>query len=158
MFVLARLQAMVILRQCSAGYSAGYRDDTDKRMEGGMDTASDTALDDLAFNADGLIPAIAQQHDTGEVLMLAWMNADAVRETLATRRVCYWSRSRQSLWRKGETSGNVQRLIDFRYDCDSDTILLLIDQTGPACHTNRPNCFYKAVRPEGVVVLSDPVA
>lgn len=90
--------------------------------------------------------------------MLAWMNADAVRETLATRRVCYWSRSRQSLWRKGETSGNVQRLIDFRYDCDSDTILLLIDQTGPACHTNHPNCFYKAVRPEGVVVLSEPMA
>jgi len=116
-----------------------------------------SALAELAFNADGLIPAIAQQHDTGEVMMLAWMNADAVRETLATRRVCYWSRSRQSLWRKGETSGNVQRLIEFRYDCDADTILLLIDQTGPACHTNRPNCFYKAVRPEGVVVLSEPI-
>lgn len=125
--------------------------------------ASDTdtiasVIADLAFNADGLIPAIAQQHDTGEVLMLAWMNADAVRETLATGRVCYWSRSRQSLWRKGETSGNVQRLVDFRYDCDADTVLLLIDQTGPACHTNRPNCFYKAVRPDGVMVLSEPMA
>ena len=123
-----------------------------------MDNAHEAVIADLTFNADGLIPAIAQQHDTGEVLMLAWMNADAVRETLTTRRVCYWSRSRQALWRKGETSGHVQRLIDFRYDCDADTILLLIDQTGPACHTNRPNCFYKAVRPEGVVVLSEPVA
>ena len=123
-----------------------------------MDNAHEAVIADLTFNADGLIPAIAQQHDTGEVLMLAWMNADAVRETLTTRRVCYWSRSRQALWRKGETSGHVQRLIDFRYDCDADTILLLIDRTGPACHTNRPNCFYKAVRPEGVVVLSEPVA
>lgn len=116
------------------------------------------ALAELAFNADGLVPAIAQQHDSGEVMMMAWMNADAVRETLETGRVCYWSRSRQSLWRKGETSGHVQRLIEFRYDCDADTILLLIDQTGAACHTNRPNCFYKAVRPGGVVVLSEPMA
>ncbi len=113
---------------------------------------------DLVFNVDGLIPAVSQQHDSGEVLMMAWMNTDAVRETLATGHVCYWSRSRQRLWRKGETSGNVQRLIDFRYDCDADTILLLIDQTGAACHTNRPNCFYHAVRPDGVVKLTEPMA
>ena len=107
-----------------------------------MEQTIDRALADLHFNADGLIPCIAQQHDSSEVLMMAWMNAQAVRETLETRRVCYWSRSRRSLWRKGETSGHVQRLIDFRYDCDGDTVLLLVDQTGPACHTNRPNCFF----------------
>ncbi|MXW90935.1 MAG: phosphoribosyl-AMP cyclohydrolase [Rhodospirillaceae bacterium] len=125
--------------------------------EATVDSLIDRALAEMQFNADGLIPCIAQQHDSGEVLMMAWMNAEAVRETLATRRVCYWSRSRRSLWRKGETSGNVQRLIDFRYDCDGDTILLLVEQTGPACHTNRPNCFYRAVRPEGIATLSEPV-
>ena len=123
-----------------------------------MDSLIDRALAEMRFNADGLIPCIAQQHDSGEVLMMAWMNADAVRETLATRCVCYWSRSRRSLWRKGETSGHVQRLIDFRYDCDGDTVLLLVDQTGPACHTDRPNCFFRAVRPEGIATLSEPVA
>ncbi len=118
----------------------------------------ESIIADLVFNVDGLIPAVSQQHDSGEVLMMAWMNTDAVRETLATGRVCYWSRSRQRLWRKGETSGNVQQLIDFRYDCDADTILLLIDQTGAACHTNRPNCFYRAVRPDGIVKLTEPMA
>ena len=117
----------------------------------------DGALSELAFNADGLIPAIAQQHDSGEVLMMAWMNADAVRETLETGRVCYWSRSRRSLWRKGESSGHVQRLIEFRYDCDADTVLVLVDQTGPACHTNRPNCFFRAVRPGGVATIANPM-
>ena len=117
----------------------------------------DGALSELAFNADGLIPAIAQQHDSGEVLMMAWMNADAVRETLETGRVCYWSRSRRSLWRKGESSGHVQRLIEFRYDCDADTVLVLVDQTGPACHTNRPNCFFRAVRPGGVATIAAPM-
>jgi len=121
-------------------------------------SATEQVLAELAFNADGLVPAIAQQHDSGEVLMMAWMNADAVRETLETGRVCYWSRSRQSLWRKGETSGHVQRLIEFRYDCDADTILLLIDQTGAACHTYRPNCFYRAVRPDGIETLTEPMA
>lgn len=114
-------------------------------------------VNELAFNADGLIPAIAQQHDTGEVLMMAWMNPESVRETLATGHVCYWSRSRKKLWRKGESSGHVQRLVEFRFDCDADTILLQVDQTGPACHTNRPNCFYRAVRGGAVETIADPV-
>ena len=100
----------------------------------------------IKFNKDGLVPAIAQQHDTGEVLMLAWMNKDSIQQTLTTNQVCYWSRSRKKLWRKGETSGNTQRLIEFRYDCDEDTILLIIDQTGAACHTGRRNCFYRVAR------------
>ena len=112
----------------------------------------------LHYNDDGLIPAIAQQHDTGEVLMLAWMNRAAVEETLATGRVCYWSRSRQALWRKGETSGHTQRLVELRFDCDADAVLLLIDQTGPACHTNRRSCFYRAVRDGEVLAISEPVA
>ncbi|MBM3599942.1 MAG: phosphoribosyl-AMP cyclohydrolase [Alphaproteobacteria bacterium] len=103
-------------------------------------------LDAIVFNADGLVPAVAQQHDTGEMLMLAWMNRDAVAETLRTGRICYWSRSRQSLWRKGETSGHVQRLVEFRVDCDGDTVLLLVDQSGVACHTGRRNCFFRAWR------------
>ncbi len=100
----------------------------------------------LRFDDSGLIPAIAQQHDTGEVLMLAWMNREAVEETLGTGRVCYWSRSRGKLWRKGETSGQTQRLIELRYDCDRDTILLLVDQVGVACHTGHRSCFYTAWR------------
>ena len=92
-------------------------------------------LDKIAFDSTGLVPAIAQQHDSGEVLMMAWMNADAVLATLVEGQVCYWSRSRGKLWRKGESSGHVQRLVDFRIDCDGDTLLLLVDQTGVACHT-----------------------
>jgi phosphoribosyl-AMP cyclohydrolase len=103
-------------------------------------------LDALVFDAAGLIPAIAQQHDSGEVLMLAWMNRAAIDETLATGRVCYWSRSRQSLWRKGETSGQTQRLVEFRVDCDNDAVLLLVDQKGVACHTGRRSCFFTAMR------------
>ena len=106
-----------------------------------------TALvDAIAFDAAGLVPVIAQQHDTGEVLMVAWMNRDAVAETLATGRVCYWSRSRQALWRKGESSGQVQQLVELRLDCDGDTMLALVDQTGVACHTGRRSCFYRAAR------------
>ncbi len=101
-------------------------------------------LTEINFGPDGLVPAIAQQHDTGEVLMLAWMNRDAVRTTLAEGRACYWSRSRQVLWRKGETSGQVQRLRELRLDCDGDTVLLLVDQHGVACHTGRRNCFFRA--------------
>ena len=100
----------------------------------------------LRFDADGLVPAVAQQHDTGEVLMLAWMSREAIRETLETGRVCYWSRSRSRLWRKGETSGQTQRLVEFRVDCDGDAVLLRVDQTGVACHTGRRSCFYRAVR------------
>ena len=97
----------------------------------------------VCWNADGLVPAIAQQHDTGEVLMLAWMSREALAETLATGRVCYWSRSRRQLWRKGETSGHTQRLVEARLDCDGDTLLLLVDQLGPACHTGARTCFFR---------------
>lgn len=100
---------------------------------------------EISYNAQGLVPAIAQQHDTGEVLMLAWMNAESVAETLATGRVCYWSRSRQVLWRKGETSGNTQRLVEMRLDCDGDAVLLRVEQTGPACHTGARSCFFTAI-------------
>ncbi len=100
----------------------------------------------LTFNPQGLIPAIAQQHDTGEVLMLAWMNVESIAETLKQGRVVYWSRSRSAFWRKGDTSGHTQKLIEMRYDCDQDCLLLLVDQTGPACHTGRRSCFYTAVR------------
>ena len=100
----------------------------------------------IAFDSAGLIPAIAQQHDSGEVLMMAWMNRESIAETLRTGRVCYWSRSRGKLWRKGETSGQVQNLVELRVDCDGDTLLLLVDQKGVACHTGRRNCFFTAVR------------
>ncbi len=108
------------------------------------------ALAALSFNADGLVPAIAQQHDSGEVLMMAWMNREAVAETLATGRVCYYSRSRRALWRKGETSGQQQRLVEFLIDCYGDTVLLKVDQAGVACHTGRRSCFYTAARTEGL--------
>jgi len=111
----------------------------------------------LRFNDQGLIPAIAQAED-GQVLMMAWMNAEAVARTLETGRVTYWSRSRQSFWVKGESSGHVQRLLDFRVDCDRDCLLLIVDQTGPACHTNRRSCFYTAVREGQEVELMKPVA
>lgn len=113
-------------------------------------------LDALPWNSDGLIAAIAQQHDSGEVLMLAWMNRRALAETLASGQACYWSRSRQCLWRKGESSGHRQRLIEARLDCDGDAVLLLVDQQGPACHTGRPNCFYNAIRDGAVEVISSP--
>ena len=106
----------------------------------------------IAFNADGLVPAIAQAEGTGEVLMMAWMNRDAVLETLATGRVCYWSRSRGGLWRKGETSGQTQRLKDFRIDCDGDTLLLIVEQDGVACHTGRRSCFFRSVHDGGLEV------
>jgi len=118
------------------------------------------ALDELPWNADGLLPAIAQQFDSGEVLMLAWMNPAALAETLARGQVCYWSRSRQTLWRKGESSGRSQRLKEMRLDCDGDTLLLKVDQTGPACHTGRRDCFYNKVDGDRLVVdkpvLIDP--
>ena len=114
-------------------------------------------LDAIRFDLRGLVPAIAQQHDTGEVLMLAWMNRDSVEETLATGRACYFSRSRNRLWRKGETSGQVQRLVDLRVDCDGDTLLLLVDQLGVACHTGRRSCFYSAPRGDGLVELAAPL-
>lgn len=126
----------------------------------GTGVALDVALAGLRFSSagpDGLIPAIAQQHDSGEVLMLAWMNREALAETLRTGRVCYWSRSRQALWRKGETSGQVQRLVALAVDCDGDTLLLKVDQQGPACHTGRRHCFYNEVHGDRVTVGSDPL-
>jgi len=114
-------------------------------------------IDSLKYNEAGLIPAIAQQFDTHEMLMMAWMNAESIRETLQTGRVCYWSRSRQAFWRKGESSGQVQHLKDMRFDCDQDTILLLVDQIGPACHTGRRSCFYNLVQGDQVVVDSEPM-
>jgi phosphoribosyl-AMP cyclohydrolase len=108
--------------------------------------AIDEMVTAIQFDSQGLVPAIAQQHDTGEVLMMAWMNRDAVVETMRTGRVCYWSRSRRAPWRKGDTSGHTQMLIDFRVDCDGDTLLVLVDQTGVACHTGRHNCFFRAIR------------
>jgi phosphoribosyl-AMP cyclohydrolase len=111
----------------------------------------------LRFDANGLIPAIAQSRD-GEVLMLAWMNAASLAETLRTGDATYWSRSRGELWRKGATSGHVQRLVELRVDCDRDTLLLVVDQTGPACHTNRRSCFYTAVRDGAEVTLTQPVS
>jgi phosphoribosyl-AMP cyclohydrolase len=114
-------------------------------------------INDLKYNQDGLIPAIAQQHDTHEVLMMAWMNKASIEETLMTGRVCYWSRSRQAFWRKGESSGQVQMLKEFRVDCDSDTLLLLVDQTGPACHTGRRTCFYQLAEGEKLKIDSEPL-
>ena len=111
----------------------------------------------LRFNENGLIPAIAQQHDTGEILMVAWMNHDAVRTTLDEGRACYWSRSRQKLWRKGETSGQTQMLKEFRLDCDGDTVLLLVEQEGVACHTGRRNCFFRAWRDDDWVEIAQPL-
>lgn len=111
----------------------------------------------LPWNDQGLLPAIAQQFDSGEVLMLAWMNRQALEETLETGQVCYWSRSRQKLWRKGESSGQIQSLKEMRFDCDGDTVLLLVDQTGPACHTGRRQCFYNLVKGDRLVVDSEPL-
>ncbi len=111
----------------------------------------------LRYTADGLLPAIAQDARSGEVLMLAWMNAEAVARTLESGRVTYWSRSRQAFWVKGETSGHVQTLVEMRLDCDRDALLLLVEQEGPACHTNRRSCFFTAVRGGDEVVLSEPM-
>jgi phosphoribosyl-AMP cyclohydrolase len=119
--------------------------------------AIERALNAIKFDHDGLVPAIAQQHDTGEVLMVAWMNRDAVRATLDEGRVCYWSRSRGKLWRKGETSGQTQFLKEFRLDCDGDTVLLLVDQEGVACHTGRRNCFYRAWRDGDWTEIAPPL-
>lgn len=111
----------------------------------------------LKYDATGLIPCIAQDHASGEVLMLAWMNAASVAQTLATGRVTYWSRSRAAFWIKGETSGHVQKLVELRLDCDRDCLLALVDQTGPACHTNRRSCFYTALREGQEVILTQPL-
>lgn len=130
-----------------------------EQQSNGFEISLATMLDDVKFNDQGLVPAIAQQYDTKEVLMMAWMNREAIEETLKTERVCYWSRSRSGLWRKGESSGQVQLLKSFSLDCDGDTILMQVDQTGPACHTGRRHCFfYKAsgdkIKIDGEVLIS----
>ncbi|MEY8827582.1 phosphoribosyl-AMP cyclohydrolase [Sedimentitalea sp. XS_ASV28] len=112
--------------------------------------------DTLVYNDAGLIPAIAQDSVSGDVLMMAWMNAESVRRTLESGRVTYWSRSRQAFWVKGESSGHVQELVEFRIDCDRDCVLVIVRQTGPACHTNRRSCFYTAVRDGAEVELMAP--
>jgi phosphoribosyl-AMP cyclohydrolase len=111
----------------------------------------------LRFDKDGLLPAVAQQHDTGEVLMLAWMNREAVTRTLDTGHVHYWSRSRNALWRKGERSGQEQRLVELRVDCDGDTLLLRVEQTGVACHTGRRSCFFRAAHDGALVTIAEPL-
>ena len=128
-------------------------------IQAGFDKdAIQAVLDAIRFDKDGLVPAIAQQADTGEVLMMAWMNRDSIVETLKTGKVCYWSRSRGKLWRKGESSGQTQYLADFRWDCDADTVLLLVDQKGLACHTGRRNCFFNAVRDGRPTTIAEVVA
>ena len=112
----------------------------------------------LRYDAQGLLPAIAQDATTGEVLMLAWMNAESIARTLDTGQVTYWSRSRGAFWAKGESSGHVQRLREMRLDCDRDCLLLLVEQTGPACHTNRRSCFYTALREGTEVEILAPIA
>lgn len=108
------------------------------------DLDPDQLISAIVFNRQGLVPAIAQQFDSGEVLMMAWMNRASIRQTLESGQVTYWSRSRAEPWRKGATSGNTQRLIDFRIDCDGDTILLMVDQKGVACHTGERSCFFRS--------------
>lgn len=135
-------------------------------MSGIPDPLPPAAIDQIAasvaFDRDGLVPVVAQQYDSGEVLMVAWMNRAALRATLAEGIAVYWSRSRMALWRKGETSGQTQRLVDLLIDCDGDTLLLKVDQTGVACHTGRRSCFFRAARTDGAVtvapVLVDPEA
>ncbi len=112
----------------------------------------------LTYDDAGLIPAIAQDATSGEVLMMAWMNAEAVAQTLETGRVTYWSRSRQSFWIKGETSGHVQALVSMRVDCDRDCLLVQVRQTGAACHTGRRTCFYTDVTTGSEAELMQPEA
>jgi phosphoribosyl-AMP cyclohydrolase len=122
---------------------------------GATDLLIEQIIESLTFDQAGLIPAVAQQFDSGEVLMMAWMNRDAVAATLREGRAVYWSRSRGALWRKGETSGQTQELKELRWDCDNDTILLLVEQTGVACHTGRRNCFFNAMRDGKIQVISE---
>lgn len=109
---------------------------------------TDDFMEKLRFNESGLIPAIAQQYDTNEVLMMAWMTKQTVIETIETGRACYWSRSRNAHWRKGDTSGHIQQVHSIHLDCDGDTILLKIDQTGTACHTGARSCFFMELSSE----------
>lgn len=127
-----------------------------EKLAKGEKLSLDTVLANIKTDDAGLIAAIAQQHDTGEVLMLAYMNEKSIRETLETGQVCYWSRSRQTYWRKGESSGHRQSLVSMSFDCDGDCILLKVDQKGPACHTNRRDCFFFKVEGNDVVIATEP--
>jgi len=124
--------------------------------------AIDKMLAAIQFDTQGLVPAVAQQQGSGEVLMMAYMDRDAIVETMRTGRVCYWSRSRRAPWRKGDTSGHIQELVELRVDCDGDTLLVEVEQTGVACHTGRHNCFFRAIQDGELVeiapVLMDPEA
>lgn len=121
------------------------------------DTELNKFLSKIKFNQDGLIPAIAQQFDTKEILMMAWMNHEAIIQTLTHQYVCYYSRSRQKLWHKGESSGQKQKLIEMRFDCDGDTLLLFVDQKGVACHTGRRSCFFNAWKDGKIIETSQPL-
>ncbi|MGA0839369.1 MAG: phosphoribosyl-AMP cyclohydrolase [Pseudomonadales bacterium] len=135
----------------SLQFTALERADTDTSV----DLAQ--ALDMLRYDRDGLIPAIAQDASSGAVLMLAWMNRAAIQRTLSEGYVCYWSRSRQAFWRKGETSGHLQSLVELRVDCDGDALLLRVAQTGPACHTRRASCFYLRAEGDRLRITDAPV-
>ena len=102
-------------------------------------------MKNIKFNQQGLIPVIIQQFDTLEVLMLAWMNQESLKETIKTKKTCFWSRSRKTLWRKGETSGNIQMVKDIKIDCDMDTLIIKVDSKGPACHTGKKSCFFNSI-------------
>lgn len=117
----------------------------------------DSVFAQIKWNQDGLLPVITQAQHSKAVLMMAWMNQEALLETLKTQQVCYWSRSRQCLWRKGESSGHRQYLTEARLDCDGDCLLLMVNQIGPACHTQRPNCFYLSLATDYVTILTEPV-
>jgi len=123
-----------------------------EKEQAGYTHALDKVIAELNYDENGLIPAIAQQFDTGEVLMQAWMNAESISRTLASGSVCYWSRSRNKFWTKGRESGHTQELKELRVDCDGDSLLVLVDQSGPACHTNRGSCFYIKVENDKVVI------
>lgn len=127
-----------------------------ERAGAGSRLPLEEVFDSLRFNADGLLPAVAQDVHSREVLMLAWVNREALERTLQDGYACYWSRSRSALWRKGETSGHLQKLVELRFDCDGDAVLMRVEQTGPACHTERPSCFYLLVDDGSVRVTSDP--
>ena len=118
--------------------------------------AGASLTDAIRWDDDGLVPAVVQQHDSGQVLMLAWLDREAVERTLASGDAHYFSRSRQAPWRKGESSGQTQRVVEIRLDCDGDALLLLVEQHGVACHTGRRSCWFHGVRDGRIVVLTDP--
>lgn len=128
-----------------------------EQQDVGYSVSLSDALDNLKWNPDGLVPVIAQQHDSKDVLMLAWMNRGALEETLNSGHMCYWSRSRQAYWKKGESSGQVQMLVSLHLDCDGDAILAQVEQTGPACHTGRRSCFYWRFNQDTLTIEKAPL-